>query len=41
LSNQNAASWFSTWPLNGSVPTTTSKQLTRSETTIVRRSPFT
>ena len=37
FSNQNAASWFSTWPFSGMVPTTTSKQDTRSVTTIVRR----
>ena len=40
FSNQNAATWFSTWPLSGSVPRTTSKALTRSVTTIVRRPSF-
>jgi hypothetical protein len=41
LSNQKAAISFRTCPLKGRVPTTTSKQLTRSVTTIVRRSPRT
>ena len=33
-SNQKAAIWFSTWPLKGRVPTTTSKHETRSVTTM-------
>ena len=36
-SNQNAAMRFSTCPLNGIVPSTTSKALRRSVTTMVRR----
>ena len=36
-SNQNAAIWFSTWPLNGIVPSTTSKALMRSVAISVRR----
>src|SRR5690606_8691050 len=36
-SNQKAAIWFSTWPLNGIVPSTRSKAEMRSVTTIVRR----
>jgi hypothetical protein len=39
--NQNAAIWFSTWPLNGIVPTTTSKHEIRSLATSVRRAPST
>ena len=36
-SNQNCASWFSTWPLNGMVPMTRSNALRRSVTTMTRR----
>src|SRR6187402_2564792 len=35
-SNQNAAIWFSTWPLNGIVPSTTSNALMRSVAISVR-----
>ena len=40
-SNQYAAIWFRTWPLNGIVPSTTSNALMRSVTTMKRRSSFT
>ncbi len=36
FANQNAAAWFNTWPLRGSVPSTRSKALMRSVTTITR-----
>ena len=36
-SNQWAAIWLSTWPFQGMVPSTTSKALNRSVTTMMRR----